>query len=228
MTCTIGAYSALPMWFGKLLLVAPEVVLENKSYNILVGTQFLREYNGIINLKDDCLSILGYKVPLIFEELVKVPGKRLKTCALEYPTGVFNLKYYTHSSKMKFPPMACPASEGIPLLAMSAVTIPPGSQAILDSQILYELPERTFLELYSPSLLGCNKHYLCPGILDVSHKDPVQLLVANLTALPIHVCGETHHQLVALILIVVEYFLIVLDPDCLSNTVVVPDAYGFN
>ncbi|KAJ9048121.1 hypothetical protein DSO57_1038191 [Entomophthora muscae] len=39
-------------------------------------------------------------------------------------------------------------------------------------------------------------------------------------------CGETHHQLVALSLIVVEYFLIVLDPDCLSNIVVVPDDYG--
>ncbi|KAJ9075482.1 hypothetical protein DSO57_1035723 [Entomophthora muscae] len=73
------------------------------------------------------------------------------------------------------------------LLATSAVTIPPGSQAILDSQILYELPERTFLELYSPPLLGCNEPYLCLGILDVSPKDPVQFLVANLTALPIHI-----------------------------------------
>ena len=83
--------------------------------------------------------------------------------------------------------MACPASEGIPLMATSAVTISPGSQAIIDSQILYELPERTFLELYSPPSLGRNKPYLCPGILDVSHKDPVQLLVANLTALPINI-----------------------------------------
>ncbi|KAJ9076868.1 hypothetical protein DSO57_1022073 [Entomophthora muscae] len=83
---------------------------------------------------------------------------------------------------MKCPPMACPTSEGISLLATSAVTIPPGSQAILDSQILYELPG-----LYSPPSLGRNKPYLFPGILDVSHKDPVQLLVANLTSLPIHV-----------------------------------------
>ncbi|KAJ9084038.1 hypothetical protein DSO57_1028242 [Entomophthora muscae] len=161
MTCTIGAYSALPMWFGKLLLAAPAVILENESYNLLVGTQFLRKYNGIINLKDDYLSFLGYKVPLIFEEPVKVPRKRLKTCALEYPTGVFTLKYCTHSSNMKCLHMACPASEGIPLLATFAITIPPGSQAILDSQILYELPECTFLELYSPPLL--------------SHSEPVKI-----------------------------------------------------
>ncbi|KAJ9071815.1 hypothetical protein DSO57_1033320 [Entomophthora muscae] len=186
MTCAIGAYSSLPMQFGKLLLAVPAIVLENESYDLLVGTQCLSEYNGIINLKAGHLSILGYEVPLIFEEPVKVPRKRLKTCALEYPTGVFTLKYRTHSSNMKCPPMVCPASEGIPLLATSSVTILPGSQAILDSQISYELPECTFLELYSPPLLGRNKPYLCPGILDVSHKDPVQLLVVNLTALPIH------------------------------------------
>ncbi|KAJ9052222.1 hypothetical protein DSO57_1036405 [Entomophthora muscae] len=86
------------MQVGKLLLAAPAVVLENEIYDLLVGTQLLREYNGIINLKDGYLSILGYKVPLIFEEPVKVPGLCLKTCALEYPTGVFTLKYRTHSS----------------------------------------------------------------------------------------------------------------------------------
>ncbi|KAJ9090468.1 hypothetical protein DSO57_1002361 [Entomophthora muscae] len=88
---------------------------------------------------------------------------------------------------MKCPPMDCPASEGIPLLATSSVTIPPGLQAILDSQISYELPEQTFLELYSPPSLGRNKSYLFTGILDVSHKYPVQLLVANLTSLPMTV-----------------------------------------
>ncbi|KAJ9079034.1 hypothetical protein DSO57_1000669 [Entomophthora muscae] len=113
MTRAIGAYSSLPMQFGKLLLAAPAVVLENKSYNLLVGTQFLREYNVIINSKDSYLFILGYKVPLIFEEPFKVPRKRLKTFALEYPTGVFTLKYQTHSSNMKCPPMACSTSEGI-------------------------------------------------------------------------------------------------------------------
>ncbi|KAJ9078420.1 hypothetical protein DSO57_1006832 [Entomophthora muscae] len=100
MTCAIGAYSALPMWFGKLLLAAPAVVLKNESFDLSVGTQFLREYNGIINLKDGYLSIMGYKVPLIFEELVKVPGKQLKTCALvlcsearhRYTTGNPNLR----------------------------------------------------------------------------------------------------------------------------------------
>ncbi|KAJ9061924.1 hypothetical protein DSO57_1015953 [Entomophthora muscae] len=64
-------------------------------------------------------------------------------CALEYPTSKITLKYCTHLSNMKCSPMACPASEGLPLLETSAVTIPPGSQAILDSQISYKFPVAT-------------------------------------------------------------------------------------
>ncbi|KAJ9081318.1 hypothetical protein DSO57_1015987 [Entomophthora muscae] len=153
--------------------------------------QSLKKYNGIIKLKDVYLSILGYEVPLIFEEPIKVTGKHFKTCALEYPTGVFTLKYCTRLSNMKCLTTACPASEGILLLATSALTVPPGCKDILDSQISYELPACMFLELYSPPLLGRNKPYLCPGILDVSHKDPVQLLVANITAFQ-YPCLETN------------------------------------
>ena len=35
-TKALGAYSALSMRFGKLLLMAPMVVLENKTYHIVV------------------------------------------------------------------------------------------------------------------------------------------------------------------------------------------------
>ncbi|KAJ9070525.1 hypothetical protein DSO57_1007149 [Entomophthora muscae] len=108
MTCAIGTFSALPMQFAELLLDAPAVVLENESYDLLVYIQFLIEYNVIINLKDGYLSIIGYEVPLIFKEPVKFPRKHLKTCVLEYPTGVFTLKYCTHFSNMKCPPMIFP------------------------------------------------------------------------------------------------------------------------
>ena len=67
-TWAIGAYLALPLCFGKLLLSSPAVVLENESYDLLIGTQFLGKYNGIINLKKGYLSLLNYTMPLIFEE----------------------------------------------------------------------------------------------------------------------------------------------------------------
>ena len=144
-TCAIGAYSALLLRFGKLLLASPAVVLKNGTYNLLIGTQFLREYSGIINLRDGFLSLLSYTMPLVFEEPSKLPGKRLKTCVLEYPSGVFSLKFRMHSSNLSSPPPLFPASEAVPLLAPQAFYIPPGSQVIVDSQVSYELPDKTFL-----------------------------------------------------------------------------------
>ncbi|KAJ9074357.1 hypothetical protein DSO57_1007206 [Entomophthora muscae] len=113
------------MQFGKLLLAASEVVLENESYDLLVGTQFFCKYNGIINTKDGYLSILGYEVSLIFEEPIKVPGKDHKTCVLEYPSVIFTLMYFIHSSNIKCPPPACPAPEGAPLLMATMVSLTP-------------------------------------------------------------------------------------------------------
>ena len=59
-TQSLGAYSALPIWFGKLVLTAPAVVLENKSYDLLIDTQFLEEFEGITSHQDQTLSLLGY------------------------------------------------------------------------------------------------------------------------------------------------------------------------
>ena len=156
-----------------MLIAAPAVVLENESYDLLIGTQFLRKYNGVVNLKEGYLSILGYDVPLIFEEPPKLPGKKLKACTLEYASGIFTLKYRKHSTNMKCPPSSCPANEGVPLMTQSAVTIPPGSQVLVDSLTSYELPSKTFLEIYAPESLSRFEPHICPGILDSSFKDPV-------------------------------------------------------
>ena len=106
-TRAIGAYFALPLRVGKFLLAAPAVVLENKTYDLLIGTQFLREYSGIINLRDRFLLLLSYTMPLVFEEPSKLPGKRLNTCVLLYPSGVFSLKFRMHSSNLRSPPPLC-------------------------------------------------------------------------------------------------------------------------
>ena len=55
-TQAIGAYSALPLQFGKLVLTASTVDLENESYDLLIGTQFLEEFDGIINHHNRSLS----------------------------------------------------------------------------------------------------------------------------------------------------------------------------
>ncbi|KAJ9059842.1 hypothetical protein DSO57_1037340 [Entomophthora muscae] len=40
-TCAIGAYYSLSLFFRKLLSSSPAVVLENESYDLMIGTHFL-------------------------------------------------------------------------------------------------------------------------------------------------------------------------------------------
>ena len=46
-TNAVGAYSLLPMRFGKFVVSAPAIVLPNKSYNILSHTHFLMVYSTV-------------------------------------------------------------------------------------------------------------------------------------------------------------------------------------
>ncbi|KAJ9073813.1 DNA damage-inducible protein 1 [Entomophthora muscae] len=44
-----GAYSSVPLRFGELVVTSPVVVLESESYDILIGTEFLRTYQNEIS-----------------------------------------------------------------------------------------------------------------------------------------------------------------------------------
>ncbi|KAJ9049495.1 hypothetical protein DSO57_1023733 [Entomophthora muscae] len=63
-TKAMSAYSSLPLWFGKLIVAAPAIVLENSSYYILIGTGFMNKYGFIKNHGDDTFKILGQTIPI--------------------------------------------------------------------------------------------------------------------------------------------------------------------
>ncbi|KAJ9086499.1 hypothetical protein DSO57_1003432 [Entomophthora muscae] len=65
-TKALGAYSSLPLWFGKLVVTALAIVLRNKSYDILIGTRFMATYGTIINYQDSTFRILGHSVPMFY------------------------------------------------------------------------------------------------------------------------------------------------------------------
>ena len=69
----------------------------------------------MVSLKDGALSMLGYSMPLIFEEPIKEKGKKVRSCSLEYPGGIFSLLYRRHKPNLRCPPDAVPADEGFPL-----------------------------------------------------------------------------------------------------------------
>lgn len=59
---SIMNYLAPPLQFEWLILTVPEVVLENEKYNLLINTQFLIEFNGIVNHHESFLLLIGYWV----------------------------------------------------------------------------------------------------------------------------------------------------------------------
>ncbi|KAJ9053798.1 DNA damage-inducible protein 1 [Entomophthora muscae] len=63
-----GAYSSVPLRFGELVVTYPAVVLESESYDMLIGTDFLRTYQTEISHLHGHFSILGYTVPLLFKD----------------------------------------------------------------------------------------------------------------------------------------------------------------
>ncbi|KAJ9066762.1 DNA damage-inducible protein 1 [Entomophthora muscae] len=58
-----GAYSSVPLRFGELVVTYPAVVLESESYDMLIGTDFLRTYQTEISHLHGHFFILGYTVP---------------------------------------------------------------------------------------------------------------------------------------------------------------------
>lgn len=106
-TKSIGAYSALPLRFGKLVLTAPAVVLKIKDYDLLIGTQFLKEFDGIINHQEGFVFLLGYCVPLASNVVSVTKGlRKRRTCLLEYPTLILSLDFNVTQDKVHLHLMA--------------------------------------------------------------------------------------------------------------------------
>ncbi|KAJ9052494.1 hypothetical protein DSO57_1033567 [Entomophthora muscae] len=65
-TTAQGAYSALPLCFGSLVVLASAIVLPNDNYDILIGTLFMRQYGVRTDLAADTFEILGQNIPLYY------------------------------------------------------------------------------------------------------------------------------------------------------------------
>lgn len=65
--CTAqGAYSCIPIQLGKLVVTTNTIVLESQSYGLLIGTNFFRKYQAILNMGNGSMTIMGYHIPLLF------------------------------------------------------------------------------------------------------------------------------------------------------------------
>ncbi|KAJ9064488.1 hypothetical protein DSO57_1030110 [Entomophthora muscae] len=148
-TKALGAYSSLPLFFGKLMVTAPAIVLRNKSYDILIGTSFMATYGTIINHQDSTFSILGHSVPMFYhgERPKDLPAKKIHHINMEYADGDMPVAYTLCQWKIKVLSLATKEYKGIPLYSSSEFSIPSGSHVIHNTGLSLSFPKGMYGEV---------------------------------------------------------------------------------
>ena len=137
LTTAVGAYSSLPMRFGKFVVSAPAIILPNKSYNILIGTQFLKEFKAVINYKEKYLSLLTYQVPLI---ILGTPDKtKMRTCYIKNTSSISSLTYTVDKTVKPLPPLV-ESKNRIPIYVPYNFTLESGQQQFILIKLQLEVP----------------------------------------------------------------------------------------
>ncbi|KAJ9075099.1 DNA damage-inducible protein 1 [Entomophthora muscae] len=147
-----GAYSSVPLRFGELVVTYPAVVLESESYDMLIGTDFLRTYQTEISHLHGHFSILGYTVPLVFKDssdafLVSKEETGRRHACLWYPHGVLGLSYRVAKASVKPLPVYGNNQKGLKLRSNQLVRIPPKNQVAVDTGLYLNLPPGLHLKI---------------------------------------------------------------------------------
>lgn len=65
----VGVYSALPLQFRRLSHTSSAIVLEKKRYELLIGAEYFKEFDGILNHQKWFLLLVRYYVLISKNEL---------------------------------------------------------------------------------------------------------------------------------------------------------------
>ena len=63
-----GAYSGLTLKIGRLMIQTPAIVLKNESYDILLGSSFLKKFKCKIDLETDTFYFLGEQITMFYKK----------------------------------------------------------------------------------------------------------------------------------------------------------------
>ncbi|KAJ9052014.1 DNA damage-inducible protein 1 [Entomophthora muscae] len=149
-----GAYSSVPLRFGDLMVTYQEVLLESESYDMLIGTDFLRTYQTEISHLHGHFSILGYTAPLLFKDssdvfLVSKEETGRQHVCLWYSHGVLGLLYRVANASVKPLPTYSNNQKGLKMRSMQLFRIPPKTQVAVDTGLYLDLPPGLHLEISS-------------------------------------------------------------------------------
>lgn len=107
-------------------------MLKGDYYDLLIEAQFLEEFDGIINQRNQILSLLGYQVPFYYFNRV-VKGLRIKfTFLIEYPHHILLLHYQVLQGKIKLPLKSSTTDKDVPVYFWAQISIPEKSHFIVN------------------------------------------------------------------------------------------------
>ncbi|KAJ9048495.1 DNA damage-inducible protein 1 [Entomophthora muscae] len=182
-TVSQGIYSVLPLQFGSLAVSSPAIVFPHKDFEILIGTQFMQNFDAKIDFQENVLEILGQKLPIYYMLDGIIP--ETKSCNyinIVYQDGIILVR----EKKILMPPTQIEENKAIPLRAYKTYEIKPGDQHILETKLTLKISEGLYGKIEQPYQRSCLEPSICPGIVIPGHKE-IQVLAANLTANTIHV-----------------------------------------
>ena len=140
-----GAYSGLTLNIGRLIIQTLAIVLKNKSYDILLGSLFLKKFKCKIDLETDTFYFLGEQIPMFYKKGLPNKFERKKNwVGVKYTTGVLPVQYLTTGSNIPLIPQTVAAMDGIPIRASKSTKIPPHHQRLIETGLNFELIEWTF------------------------------------------------------------------------------------
>ena len=89
-TISLGAYSALPLYFGSLQVSALAIILENSNYDILIGTSFLVKYKIDLNFVRNIFNILGQEIPMYYtnDQIEEPKRQKVRSINIIYKNGI--------------------------------------------------------------------------------------------------------------------------------------------
>ncbi|KAJ9078058.1 hypothetical protein DSO57_1010873 [Entomophthora muscae] len=180
-------YSALPLQFGSLAVSSPAIVFPYRDFDILIGTQFMRNFGAKIDFQENVLEILGQKLPIYYTlDGIITETKRCNYINIAYQDGIIPVWFYQSGKKISMLPTQIEENKGIPLRAYKTYEIKLGDQHILETKLTLEIPEGLYGEIEQPYQRSRLEPSVCPGIVIPGHKE-IQILAANLTTNTIHV-----------------------------------------
>ena len=138
-TTLLGAYSALPLRFGPLVVSAPAEVLLNQNYNLLIGTAFMKQFGVKTCNKEDKFTRKKFTLPIYYK--VK-PEWTQSSFNLVYNDCLVPVEYSTESQNYRSAPLQVYEYNGFALKAHNSFIIPFLHQKICDTCIKFFIPSK--------------------------------------------------------------------------------------